>query len=123
MIFGVGIDIIETYRIQKSVKNQNFVKKVFHPEEVVICEKSSNAVQKYSARFAAKEAFMKALGTGWSKGIKFSEIVITNDENGKPIINTFGKTKDMLDEIGINKIHVSLSHIKDYANAMVILEK
>ncbi len=77
----------------------------------------------YAARFAAKEAFMKALGTGWSEGVKFSEIEIHNLESGQPLIEVYGKARELFEARGLKRAHVSLSHLKSYAVAIVILEK
>jgi holo-[acyl-carrier protein] synthase len=78
--------------------------------------------QNFAARFAAKEAFFKALGTGWSDGLAYIEVEMINQENGKPEIILYGKSKEMADKIGIKKIHVSVSHIKEIAHAVVLLE-
>lgn len=123
MIFGVGIDIIEVKRIETSLKNENFKKRIFTSNEINYCEKRSGNFQSYAARFAAKEAFFKALGLGWRDGMAWTEIEIINDELGKPELNFYGKTKSILDEKKINKSHVSLSHIKDTATAYVLLEQ
>jgi holo-[acyl-carrier protein] synthase len=122
MILGLGIDIIEVERIKQKIKNKNFLSKVFTKKEIELCEKSRNKNEKYAVRFAAKEAFMKAIGTGWAKGIKFNEIEILNEESGKPFVLLYGKTKEISDKIGVKKILVSLSHTKNYANSVVILE-
>ena len=122
MIFGLGTDIVETDRIGKSVKNINFLNKVFTHKEIALCQDKANASQKYAARFAGKEAFMKALGTGWRKNIKFDEIEILNDELGKPYITLYGIAKEIAKENKITNVYISLSHIKEYATAVVILE-
>ena len=86
------------------------------------CESRRTKEQCYAARFAAKEALMKALGTGWQNGVAFTDIEITNNEMGKPIIETTGRVAELLAMNGVQKIHVSLSHLKSTAVAMVILE-
>ncbi len=123
MIFGIGIDILETKRIKNSINQKGFLEKVFTAKEIEICNNSKIAYQKFTARFAAKEAFMKALGTGWRKGVKFKEIEIRNNSDGMPYIILYGKTKEIAKKLNINKIHLSMSHIKEYANSIVILEK
>lgn len=125
MTLGVGIDIIEVSRIQKelSKENEGFKDRVFTKGEITYCESQASKAQNYAARFAAKEAFFKALGTGWSKGFAWTDVEIMRDDLGKPYIITHGKTKDFLREKNISTIHVSLSHIKDTATAIVSLEK
>ena len=125
MIFGIGIDIIEVDRIGKQVSNSanTFIRKIFTEKEIAYCEsKMKNKAQNYAARFAAKEAFFKAIGTGWRDGFKWQEIEIENDDFGKPIIKLSGKLKKFVEENTILNIHVSLSHLNMIAVAVVILE-
>jgi holo-[acyl-carrier protein] synthase len=123
MITGVGTDIIEVERIAEKIgKEQGFRELVFSPAEIVYCESKTNKYQHYAARFAAKEAFFKALGTGWMEGTAFNEIEITNDEKGKPLLTLNGATAATLQQKGIGSISVSLSHIKAMAIAVVIIE-
>jgi len=124
MIFGIGTDIIEVERVRKEVsKEGGFREKVFSPKEIKYCESKRNKAQNYAARYAAKEAFLKAIGTGWRDGLAFNEIEIVNNELGKPEITLYGKTKEFVEKIGNTNILVSLSHIKDFVNAVVIIEK
>lgn len=124
MIFGIGTDIIEVERIEKQLeKNSGLKEKLFTPNEIAYCETKKNKAQHYAARFAAKEAFLKAIGTGWRDGLQFDEIEVTNDLLGKPAIMLYGKTKDFVAEINITNIQVSLTHIRDVVNAIVIVEK
>ena len=95
-IFGVGTDIVSTNRIKRSIKNKNFIKRIFNYKEILKCKKINNSVNCYAKRFAAKEAFSKALGTGIAKGINFNEIIILNKKSGKPYINLTGQTKKTL---------------------------
>jgi len=123
MIFGIGIDLIETIRVYKKTEgNHDFKKQVFTPEEIAYCESKAHPAQHYAARFAAKEAFFKALGTGWRGGMKFTEIEIRNDSLGKPEFILHGKTKKIAEELHLGKIHLSLSHLKEIASAYVIIE-
>ena len=87
-----------------------------------IANQKKNKVQHFAARFSAKESFLKAIGTGWRFGIRFADIEVFNDELGKPHIRVFGKAEELLKNLGISKIHVSLSHLKETATAIVILE-
>ena len=96
-IFGVGTDIVSVERIKKSLKNRNFLSRVFHSKEILKCKKKESSFNCYAKRFAAKEAFSKALGTGISNGISFNEIIILNKKSGKPYITLSGQTKKVID--------------------------
>ena len=123
MIKGIGIDMIETERVAASInKEKGFRELVFSKNEIAYCEKEGNKFEHYAARFAAKEAFFKALGTGWTKGTAFNEIEIMNDKAGKPEISFLGQTANTVTEMKLGKIFVSLSHLKTMASAMVIIE-
>ncbi len=95
---------------------------VFSENEIKYCEAKANKFEHYAARFAAKEAFFKALGTGWKNGTSFNEIEIVNDESGKPELVLLGETAKTVDKMSIGKISVSLSHLKDIAAAVVVIE-
>ncbi|MCX6112895.1 MAG: holo-ACP synthase [Proteobacteria bacterium] len=125
MTFGLGIDIIEVSRIQKEISKEDggFRIRVFTQDEINYCESKITKSQNYAARFAAKEAFFKALGSGWSKGFAWNEVEVTKDESGKPYIITHGKVKDFIKQNQILNIHVSISHLKETAIAIVSLEK
>ncbi len=123
MIIGVGIDIIEVERIaEKMEKKQGFKELVFAAEEIAYCEPKTHKYEHYAARFAAKEAFLKALGTGWATGTAFNEIVVTSDSLGQPKLKIIGTTAITLSHISTNHIKISISHIKKMATAVVIIE-
>jgi len=123
-VAGVGIDMIEVERVQSSIaKGQGFRELVFSAKEIAYCESKTNKYQHYAARFAAKEAFFKALGTGWLKDTAFNEIEITNDESGKPCLEPIGESAVVINRGGTLKIAVSLTHLKTMASAVVIIEK
>ena len=123
MIFGIGTDIIEVTRIERKLTQTKGLKeKIFTPNEIAYCESKARSVQHFAARFSAKEAFLKAMGTGWRGGLSFDEIEIVNNEAGKPGIVVRGKVKAFCAARGITGMHVSLSHLKDLAQAVVILE-
>lgn len=123
-VAGVGIDIIEVERIQSSItKEQGFRELIFSEREIAYCEGKTNKYQHYAARFAAKEAFFKALGTGWLKDTAFNEIEISNDESGKPCLEPIGESAVVINRNGPLKISVSLTHLKTMASAVVIIEK
>ena len=118
MIMGIGIDIIEVDRVKEKIsRNSGFRETVFSEKEMEYCESKTNKFEHYAARFAAKEAFLKAIGTGWTSAIAFNEIEILNDENGKPEL--FLRTEI---DVQYNKLFVSLSHLKSIATAIVIIE-
>jgi holo-[acyl-carrier protein] synthase len=123
MIYGTGIDIIEVARIQKVMERDiGFRDKIFTPVEIAYCETKKHKFENYAARFSAKESFLKAIGTGWRFGIRFADIEVYHDELGKPFINVYGKAKELITQLSISKIHVSLAHLKEMATAIVILE-
>ena len=125
MIFGIGTDIIEVERMKKHLENNDALRvKLYTEAEQKYCSKGKVTMyQCYAARFAAKEAFFKALGTGYRYGMAFHEIEVLNDELGKPYVNPHGKVKEYLKEKKIKSIHLSISHVKEMANAFVVLEK
>ena len=123
-IYGIGTDIIETSRIKKIFdKNKKFKNRIFSLTEIKYCESKSEKISTYSKRFAAKEAFAKALGIGISKGISFNEISISNTKDGAPFIELIGITKSIVKNLTKkkNKFYLSLSDEKKYAIAMVII--
>jgi|TARA_B110000211_G_C13861156_1_gene456601 holo-[acyl-carrier protein] synthase len=123
-IFGIGTDIVEISRIKKILnKNKKFKSRIFSIKEIKYCESRKNKTAFYSKKFAAKEAFAKALGTGISKGISFNEISINNNKNGAPFITLSGKTKIITRKLinRRNKIFLSLSDENKYALAIVVI--
>jgi len=124
MITGLGTDLVEVERIATAIsKRSGFREMIYSDNEIAYCESKANKFECYAARFAAKEAFFKALGTGWPEGTSFSEVEITHDALGKPEITLLGETQKTLAPWGISKILVSLSHVKTMASAVVIVEK
>jgi|TARA_B100001094_G_C17694340_1_gene559553 holo-[acyl-carrier protein] synthase len=121
-IYGIGTDIIDILRIKKALKNKNFKKKIFSNSEIKYMELKANKIAGYAKRFAAKEAFSKALGTGISSGIVFKEISINNDQRGKPYIELLGKTRLIVKKnIKKYKIFLTISDVKKYALAIVVI--
>ena len=123
-IYGIGTDIVSVERIKKSLKNRDFINRIFNEKEILKCKKINKSINCYAKRFAAKEAFSKALGTGIANGINFNEIVILNKKSGKPYINIIGKTKKILNkkfQRKKSKISLSLSDEKKYAVAFVTI--
>ena len=123
-LFGVGTDIIRINRLKKSLKKGLFLLRIFSKEEIVRCKKTKKNSNCFAKRFAAKEAFSKALGTGISKGINFNEIVVLNEKSGKPYIKLINKTKKIVErklKKKIYKISLSIADEKDYAVAFVTI--
>lgn len=125
MIVSIGVDIVEVYRIRETIsRTPRFVERVFTPEERAYCDaKGMAAAQSYAARFAAKEAFLKALKTGWRGKITWHDIEIVSGENNVPSLEIRGEARKILENLGANQIHLSLSHTTEHAVAQVILEK
>ncbi len=125
MILSIGTDIIEVYRIRETIeRTPRFIERVFTEKEREYCDsKGASAAQSYAGRFAAKEAFLKALRTGWRGKITWQDIEIENDEMGVPSFNIRNEAKKILDELGANSIHLSISHTSEHATAQVILER
>lgn len=123
MIAGCGIDIVHTERFIPWVENPDLMNRFFHPDEVKELPgmHKSKAAQSLAVRFAAKEAFGKALGTGLC-GFNLRDVCVTKDKAGKPFLSLYGRAETLLKKRGIDFIHLSLSHEKCYAVAQVILE-
>jgi len=123
MIVGIGVDIVQVKRMDPWLEKIKLLEKYFNNDELTcVLKKKKAAAQSLAARFAAKEAFGKALGTGL-KDISLKDILITNDENGKPDIILIETAKKAFEKSGAQNIFISLSHEKEYAAAMVVLEK
>lgn len=125
MIVSIGVDIVEVYRIRETIsRTPRFVERVFTASEREYCEaKGAAAAQSYAARFAAKEAFLKALKTGWRGKITWHDMEIWNDEQGVPSLEIKGEAANLLKKISVTRIHISLSHTNEHAVAQVILER
>ena len=124
MIAGLGTDMIEVERVAvKIAKESGFRELVFSKKEIDYCEAKANKFEHYAARFAAKEAFFKALGTGWLDGTAFNEVEITNDDKGKPVLALLGQTAVTLAAMNFKNFFVSLTHLKNIASAVVIIER
>ena len=125
MILSIGIDITEVYRIRQTIaRTPRFAERVFTPNERAFCEgKGVAAPQSYAGRFAAKEAFLKALKTGWRGKITWQDIEVVSDEMGAPSLQIHGEARKILAERGATSVHLSISHTSTLAIAEVILEK
>lgn len=123
MVFGIGMDCIEVARIEARVsEDSTFAGKIFTPREREYCAGRHHPAQHYAARFAAKEALFKALGTGWSGGMAFHEVEVLNDDNGRPCLVLSGAVRAFAAHHAIARMHVSLTHVRELACAVVVLE-
>src|SRR5271169_3670692 len=124
MIVGTGIDIAEVPRIRQSLARfgDRFLKRVFTVGEIRYCDSKANRVERYAARFAAKEAAMKALGTGWSRGVRWRDIEVSRQPGGRPTIIFHGQAAEVAAKLGAARVALSLSHTAEQAIAHVILE-
>jgi len=125
MIHGTGIDLVDIDRLEKILRkwDTRFLNMLYSPEEIGYCTKKAYPAIHYAARFAAKESFLKSLGLGLGMGIKLKDIEVRNDAQGRPILNLNGRASEILEERGITSVHVSLSHSRIQAGAVVILER
>jgi len=124
MIVGSGIDIAEVPRLEHTIKRfgERFLHRVFTDGERRYCESKANRGERYAARFAAKEAGMKAIGTGWNHGVTWRDIEVSRQPGGRPTLTFHGKAAEFADKLGAKHVALSLSHTPQYAIAQVILE-
>ncbi|HZE26136.1 MAG TPA: holo-[acyl-carrier-protein] synthase [Terriglobales bacterium] len=124
MIVGTGIDIAEVPRIRAAIERhgQRFLKRIFTDGEIQYCESKANRVERYAARFAAKEAGMKAIGTGWNHGVRWRDIEVARQPGGRPTLLLHGKAAEFANRLGATNIALSLTHTAEQAMAQVILE-
>jgi holo-[acyl-carrier protein] synthase len=121
-IIGIGTDITECLRIARMIERHGelFVSRVYTPEEIKYCQNRKQATQHFTGRWAAKEAILKALGTGWRRGISWRDIEIRNEPGGKPVVAVRGGVKDAVEQLGIAEIQVSISHCRTHAVAYAV---
>ena len=124
MIVGTGIDITEVSRIREAIERhgERFLKRIFTDGEIQYCESKANRIERYAARFAAKEAGMKAIGTGWNHGVRWRDIEVARKPGGRPTLLLHGKAADFAAKLGASNIALSLTHTEAEAMAQVILE-
>ena len=125
MIYGTGIDLVDIRRMTDIIKKwgSRFVTRVFSQGEIDYCNSCAYPALHFAARFAAKESFLKSLGTGLGMGVNLREIEVSQDQFGKPGVMLQGRAADILSGLGIGAVHLSLTHTRHSAAAMVILEK
>ena len=124
MIVGLGLDIAEIDRIEAAITRHGapFIERLFTPAEVAYCERHKNRYERYAARFAVKEAAMKALGTGWHGGVRWRDIEVTREPSGKPGLHLEGVAREFADRLGVKRISVTITHSGNLALAQVIFE-
>ena len=125
MIVGIGVDIVEIERLKATLERQKdrFLRRVFTPAEQEYCLRHRNPGPHYAVRFAAKEALFKALGTGWAKGVSWLDVEVLRKGEGAPSMTLRGVAAEVGKDLGVQNIHLSLSHSEQNAVAVVILEK
>src|SRR6202453_1859462 len=124
MIVGTGVDIAEVTRIRESIERfgERFLRRIFTDGEIAYCERKAGRFERYAARFAAKEAAMKALGTGWSRGVRWRDIEVASEPSGKPLLRLEGRAREIADRLGVKNISLTISHSGNLALAQVIFE-
>ncbi|MFY9751888.1 MAG: holo-ACP synthase [Candidatus Acidiferrales bacterium] len=124
MIVGLGLDIAEIDRIAAAIDRHGapIIERLYTPREVAYCESHKNRYERYAGRFAAKEAAMKALGTGWSRGVRWRDIEVTRETSGKPTLNLAGVAMEIAGRMGVKNISLTITHSGNLALAQVIFE-
>ena len=124
MIVGTGIDIAEVPRIGQAIERfgERFLQRIFTAGEIRYCDSKANRAERYAARFAAKEAAMKALGTGWNHGVRWRDCEVVRAPGGRPTMTFHGKAGEFANRLGVRNIALSLSHTTEQAIAQLILE-
>ncbi|MCB2180031.1 holo-ACP synthase [bacterium] len=122
MIVGIGIDLVSISDFSHHMENPAFLKRVFSEREIQYCQSYKSSIEHFAGKFAAKEAFMKAIGKGIRQEIWFSQIEILNHASGAPYFSLHGKAQEALETLEVSSTHLSISHSKENAVSMVILE-
>ncbi len=124
MILGTGVDLAEVARIRASIERygDRFTRRVFTEGEIAYVERKANKYERYAARFAAKEAGMKAIGTGWSSGVRWQDLEVANLPSGRPTLALHGAAGEIAARLGVKAVHLSLTHTSGQALAYVVLE-
>jgi holo-[acyl-carrier protein] synthase len=124
MVLGMGTDLAEVERIAKTIERfgDRFLDRIYTPTERAYAQSKANSVERFAARFAAKEAGMKAIGTGWRRGVKWLDFEVTNEPSGRPTLRLRGVAFKVAEELGVKRISLSLTHTASTAMAIVLLE-
>src|SRR5450432_840151 len=120
----MGVDIAEVARIRAAIEKRGpaFLKRIYTPKEIAYCERFKNKFERYAGRFAAKEAAMKALGTGWGRGVRWVDLEVVREKGGRPTMLLAGEAKNVADRMGVKRISLSMTHTAAQALAQVIFE-
>jgi holo-[acyl-carrier protein] synthase len=124
VIVGTGVDLAEVPRIQASIERfgEKFIHRIYTPREIAYVERKANKFERYAARFAAKEAGMKAVGTGWRRGVTWQDFEVANLPSGKPTLLLHGVAAKFAEKLGVKNVSLSLTHTRELGMAHVILE-
>ena len=124
MIVGVGVDLEEVARVRQAIERhgQRFIDRIYSAAEIAYVERKANRYERYAARFAAKEAGMKAIGTGWRRGVRWQDFEVANLPSGRPTLRLHGEAAKIADGLGVRNIALSLTHTVNQGMAIVILE-
>jgi holo-[acyl-carrier protein] synthase len=124
VILGTGIDLAEVDRIRAACERfgRRFVERVFTPGEIAYVERKANRFERYAGRFAAKEAAMKAIGTGWKRGVRWVDVEVANLPSGKPTLRFHGEAAKIAERLGVTSVALSITHTKETGMAFVVLE-
>jgi holo-[acyl-carrier protein] synthase len=124
VIVGAGVDLAEVPRIRDAIARYGlrFIERIYTTEEIAYVERKANRYERYAARFAAKEAGMKAIGTGWRRGVRWHDFEVANLPSGKPTLRLHGVAAAMAGKLGVRRISLSLTHTAQLGMAQVILE-
>ena len=124
MIAGVGTDLAEVSRIREAIQRhgRRFIDRIYTPREIAYVDSKANRFERYAARFAAKEAAMKAIGTGWTQGVRWQDFEVSNLPSGKPTLLLHGEAAAIAAQLGVRQINLSMTHTAEQALAVVILE-
>jgi holo-[acyl-carrier protein] synthase len=124
MIVGLGVDITEIDRMESAIERRGrpFLERIFTPSEIAYCERHRHRAERFAGRFAAKEAAMKALGTGWARGVRWVDIEVVREPGGKPTLNLSGESCAIATSLGVRNIALTITHTGNTALALVIFE-
>ena len=123
-IIGIGTDIIECLRIGQMIERHGelFINRVYTDHEIQYCQSRKQAIQHFAGRWAAKEAILKALGTGWRKGISWRDVEVRNEPGGRPVVALRGGDRDVVEQLGIAEMLISISHCRSHATAYALAQ-
>ena len=124
MILGTGVDLAEVARIRAAVERhgQRFIARIYTPGEIAYVERKANRFERYAGRFAAKEAGMKAIGTGWKRGVRWQDFEVANQPSGRPTLRLHGEAARIAERMGVKSVQLSITHTAELGMAHVILE-